>query len=312
MSRRYWLSLIAVVGLISAVGAQQAHETQGKAPRSAVARQTPQTQPQPTVPLTLQNSVDGIRAALEAANKKQDTSEEKRKSEEDRQAQLSMARSAQQMFYVGLAETIITFIGVMLVLATLLYTKQAAEAARDAVGEAKRAADLANAELTQSGEQAKRELRAYISVEPLGVSQLIGRHLFAGTVLIKNVGKIPASNIYVRGRVDLSPTSDFAAFSPDNDIPTKQTIQPGVSIIRFTPQTLVLRDILAEPEGYIFAWGIVRYDDGFGTRRYTRFCHRYAIASHDRAHDYHVAATSARYLLEAEKARYYQGYNDSD
>jgi hypothetical protein len=28
-------------------------------------------------------------------------------------------------------------------------------------------------------------------------------------------------------------------------------------------------------ENSLFVWGMVTYDDGFGIRRYTKFCHRY-------------------------------------
>ena len=28
-------------------------------------------------------------------------------------------------------------------------------------------------------------------------------------------------------------------------------------------------------ENALFVWGMVTYDDGFGNRRYTKFCHRY-------------------------------------
>ena len=30
---------------------------------------------------------------------------------------------------------------------------------------------------------------------------------------------------------------------------------------------------------YLFVWGLVRYDDGFGYRRFNRFCHRYNLAA---------------------------------
>jgi hypothetical protein len=29
------------------------------------------------------------------------------------------------------------------------------------------------------------------------------------------------------------------------------------------------------PEGFIYVWGQVCYDDGFGRRRFTKYCHRY-------------------------------------
>jgi hypothetical protein len=35
-----------------------------------------------------------------------------------------------------------------------------------------------------------------------------------------------------------------------------------------------------QPKGWIYVWGIVRYDDGFSpTTRFTRFCHRYPCSA---------------------------------
>jgi len=60
---------------------------------------------------------------LEAANNKKTPADETERAKQDLAAQLAMARSADRMIYVGLAETFVTFFGVMLALATLIYTK---------------------------------------------------------------------------------------------------------------------------------------------------------------------------------------------
>lgn len=131
MLRRYWLPLIAVVGLILA--AQQSADAQGSQGGTTKPQHAPQTQAQPTVAPALQDSLNRIGSALEAANNKQEPAKNAEQAKQNLEAQVVMARSANRMFYVGLGELIITFIGVMLVLATLIYTKKAADAARASV-----------------------------------------------------------------------------------------------------------------------------------------------------------------------------------
>jgi hypothetical protein len=189
MPRRYWLPLVAVIGLISAALAQQPIKTQSNAPGAAVANSAPQGQPQPTIPQTLQDGLNRISTALESAADKKETPEEKRRAEQDLNAQLVMATAAKKMFLVGVTETAITFIGVMLVLATMIYTKRAATAARDAVNEAERATKTAR-------DVGEAQIRAYLTCE--GATFEVDENWLICHPKIKNYGQSPASKVKVK------------------------------------------------------------------------------------------------------------------
>ena len=80
----------------------------------------------------------------------------------------------------------------------------AARAARDAARYAKSAADAANSSAVSDREandllrdNTALELRAYLSVEPSGITQLIGTDRAIGQVSVRNVGKLPAYNVGV-------------------------------------------------------------------------------------------------------------------
>ena len=61
---------------------------------------------------------------------------------------------------------------------------------------------------------------------------------------------------------------------------------------------------------------MVYYFDGFDERRFTRFCHIYAIDSRNLEFDEENAGnpppTETRHILFADKARYHQIGNDAD
>ena len=63
---------------------------------------------------------------------------------------------------------------------------------------------------------------------------------------------------------------------------------------------------------YVFVWGVVYYHDGFGTRRFTRFCHRYATASYDRSVNWKAKTFRTRCILDGDKARYHTEGNEAD
>jgi hypothetical protein len=54
-------------------------------------------------------------------------------------------------------------------------------------------------------------------------------------------------------------------------------------------------------ENWLYIWGEVRYDDGFGVNRFTKFCHRY-----------HLRASASGDRIKAKHARYHIYGNDAD
>jgi len=141
----------------------------------------------PSAMPSLEDGLNRIGSALEAANNKQASRDEENRAKQDLDAQLRMADSAGRMFWVGLAETGITLLGVMLVLATLIYTKRAAEAARDAVSEAEKATKA-------SREIGEAQVRAYLHITSATVDFFNGLDKPAFQAKVVNTGQSPAQN----------------------------------------------------------------------------------------------------------------------
>jgi hypothetical protein len=140
--------------------------------------------------------MDSVRAAIESAGNKTETPEEKHRAEQDLAAQLVMAKAARQMFWVGVAENVITLAGVLLVLATLIYTRHAAKAAQAAVTEAKEATKAAR-------EIGEAQVRAYLHCEGAKFFILTGG-IFSCHPKIRNTGQSPAKNIRIEASCRMS------------------------------------------------------------------------------------------------------------
>jgi hypothetical protein len=67
---------------------------------------------------------------------------------------------------------------------------------------------------------------------------------------------------------------------------------------------------LAQPitlggNGYFYVWGEIKYTDGFGQQRFTKFCHRYPCQPFELAPD-------GSKSIDARHARYHEHGNDAD
>ena len=141
--------------------------------------------------------------------------------------------------------------------------------------------------------------RAYLSVQPDGVRRLFRPPETAhASISIVNAGNLPARNIaWVINQ----------AFSNDDglkDFPVDRGKAEGANVI--VPRSHMIQSgqpfpaglgTFATPESsskYLYVWGAVFYNDGFGDNRTTKFCHRYnginyngssdIIAEHGRLH----------------------------
>jgi hypothetical protein len=118
--------------------------------------------------------------------------------------------------------------------------------------------------------------RAYLSVEPSGLHPMVGRpegqHVVIGHVQFRNVGHLLARNVSWSIEIKLSADGDL------NDFPIFEDHFLGPNVL--FPGTTATRasgsiTLGPRPEVFIYVWGQVRYDDGFGQRRFTSYCHRY-------------------------------------
>src|SRR5262245_5939505 len=83
-------------------------------------------------------------------------------------------------------------------------------------------------------------------------------------------------------------------------------IQPGTQIRQGAAEddTIPIATLLAQRERYAYVWGLVYYDDST-QGRFTRFRHRYAIASHNRGEDWNQPAWKTREVIAIDKAHYH-------
>jgi hypothetical protein len=128
--------------------------------------------------------------------------------------------------------------------------------------------------------------RAYIAVEPRGIRLLVEGKRVIGHVGMRNAGNLPAGK--VAWFVDLkTSTNDLETVFPLGRPAGSIVVAPGVVAPRGTGESLNINDLdkaansqspanrASENPLFIYVWGVVRYDDGFGNERNTVFCHRY-------------------------------------
>ncbi len=198
MPRSYWLPVIAVVGLAlaSSVGANPiaAHDhLNGNASQSqqqVAAKYQGVAQPSPPIAET---DIERLASALKAANANPYASAEQKRASEYLQTQRDMVKWAGRMFWVGLVEAAITFLGVILVGFTLNHTKRAADAANVSAKHARRSANAAWKSVKVTREIGQKQIRAYLSCE--GATFTVQDQWLECHPLIKNYGQSPASKI---------------------------------------------------------------------------------------------------------------------
>ncbi|MBK6414183.1 hypothetical protein [Sphingopyxis sp.] len=157
---------------------------------------------------------------------------------------------------------------------TLLAASAAALFAKRAADHTKSAAHHAETSNTLNTISAERQDRAYLAVDPGGINRTKSNRA-VGDIVIRNVGKIPAKNVMSFVRLKTMRSTNVGALDwPSDGVIADRTIQPGGEMRRSSTGTTAIKNI-DDPAVHIFVWGIIRYDDGFGRPRFTRFCHRY-------------------------------------
>jgi hypothetical protein len=144
--------------------------------------------------------------------------------------------------------------------------------------------------------------RAYISADLGGINPFRstggasgGGHRVVGHVNFRNVGHLPSRNVSCF--MDCKVSKNDA--ERDFPIPSAEqfwgnyVIPPG-SVMKQGTNYVIVEDGNA---GYVYVWGEILYDDGFGKRRRTTFCHRYnCIMLHKMdAHGYGINIEDGRY-----------------
>jgi hypothetical protein len=146
---------------------------------------------------------------------------------------------------------------------------------------------------------ARRELRAYIGVEPRGVKRITGQDLLLGHIVIRNFGRIPAKNISMFAVTDYYSDPTKMVFKFGELYKSKTALQPRAKMVYGAASAVdidsikVTDDDEADYVGYIFVYGKVTYTDEVNTDGWTEFCHRYPCEMMDG--DSRIRRKHARY-----------------
>ena len=199
------------------------------------------------------------------------------------------------MASAALGQLALTAIGVMLIWRTLIYTRKAADAAQAAVDEAKAAVDEAKAAVDEAKaavdeakaatraadaavavtrDTAQRQLRAYVFVENILLTDEGGDGSSHALLKIRNTGQTPAYRLKSHVQIEFDPDRR-ASFDPhrliDND--SKAVIMDiGGGNMRGRMHTRKARDFddkmaLRSIDTYAHVFGRISYLDCFNAER---------------------------------------------
>lgn len=198
--------LLLSAALAQATNAQAVSNDTGRNPSPQQGQAPPQANAQPGLPASVQDAIQRIARALEAANQKQPSAEEKVEAARNLAAQEKIARWAPYVFWAAFGEFLITAAGVLLVWRTLLATRAASRAARDQV----------TATITATA----KDLRPYVflsiraiqwpNVTRMGPGNQPFQfwNLYSVRLTIKNAGKTWAQNVRLQRQPVENPAGD--------------------------------------------------------------------------------------------------------
>lgn len=276
MSQRDWLFILAAIGLALAAianaqpvgrdGAHQAAPNQGQA--------EPSNKPDPAPRFTIQDALDRVARAMEAANNQPKSADEREQAERDLAAQEGMAKWAKYMFWAAVASVALTAAGVFLIWQTLIYTRTAAIAAKDAVTEAKEAtkaailgAEAAERTVAETRRIGDAQVKSYILINEAALNwDGPNPHIM---MVCKNTGQTPAPFFDVGASVKTAPLkgyADWGIIERDFEFQTWSGLGGNDELtIRYTPKNLhVYANIQHDIDAYLVITGVVRYGDVFG------------------------------------------------
>jgi hypothetical protein len=140
---------------------------------------------------------------------------------------------------------------------------------------------VTNRSLQHAEQTARKELRAYLSVEPLGISEYAGHNLLVGRFKVRNIGKIPARDVSIYSTIGSDADATRSEFPIGTARISPTVLQPGAEMEFMSyegypiPADQLDADEPLKLAGYLYVWGEVLYTDELNTMGWTSFCHRY-------------------------------------
>lgn len=220
------------------------------------------------------------------------------------------AHEARRATNWGIAAAGLSFATLVGLIVTILQTQ-------GALGEARKANLITQRTNALAEKSDKRRDRAYIAVQPGGIIMNADGKTAKAHIIVKNWGKIHAKSVDVYMRSCISGFKETENFPVENRSDrVNRVIQPTDEMRQGAKENL--DPIVIKNQGnYIFVWGVVYYEDGFGEKRFTKFCHRYSesmieLDIADTMPPSLKFRTREGVLIGPEKARIHTHGNDAD
>jgi hypothetical protein len=141
--------------------------------------------------------------------------------------------------------------------------------------------------------------RAYISVATRGI-EISTKDEVVGQFALVNKGRIPARKVSLVRTAKWDLDGDRSNFN-DGLIPPTPNVLPVETELPVGTEAFSRPDYESK-KGYLYIWGKITYDDGFGESRWLTFCHRYNCAS----------PRNSQGGIDPKYGRYHHHHNDGD
>lgn len=162
--------------------AQPVGDNFGRQPSTTQTQEQAKADGIPLILDAIKSEIEGVRRATEALKDESDPKQKEEKDRRDLVAQEALAFWAMCMFWAAIATVVLTVVGLGMLLGTLIYTKQATNAARDMVAEGRKATEgtvvAANA-AKAAGEAsvAAERARFFIAIDDYNFSAILNDHV---------------------------------------------------------------------------------------------------------------------------------------
>lgn len=221
-------------------------------------------------------------------------SEAKSHDEADLCEQRRMSKAAEQTVFLNKIQIVVGIVGFAFVIWNLWYVRKAtlaaiaaAEISDKSAEAAIKGAAAAEVAVAVAQDTARRQLRAYIAVEPMGGDVVIDEPINI-PIRLKNYGQTPArnccsaSNAMVRKLpYSLQAQRDESGpILPTDEAAPKHILQPGDVLVVYCrmdiPLPAVTHDHLKADRAAVFCSGVVYYEDVFGEPHETHFRYEFS------------------------------------
>lgn len=185
-------------------------------------------------------------------------------------------KAQETMAVAAIAQIVLTGFGLFLIFGTLIYTRDAATAARGAVNEAEKATRAAEAAVAETRRIGEAQVRAYVhALNPTVFNFRVGLSPYI-TYRAKNHGQTPANNFRqtTTWRIVTDPQTYKVRFGENvrskgvADMAAGEFFQQTTTLPVLTQEHY---DLLIANRVYLLFVGVIRYRDVFGRWRRTVF-----------------------------------------